>query len=166
MLRMRGLRVSLYTLVASLLVVGYAAAQALTTGGIQGSVLDPSGAALPGVAVEAKNVDTNISRSQTTGGEGRYTLLQLQPGTYSVTFTLSGFATLVQEGVNVSIVVSLSVELDSVLRVSTVAVPVTVTVSLAVASFMVGLSVTVWPTETLTPSWTSVAKPLSVNVTL
>ena len=125
MLRKRGLRVSLYTLVASLLVVGNAAAQALTTGVIQGSVLDPSGAALPGVAVEAKNVNTNISRSQTTGGEGRYTLLQLQPGTYSVTFTLSGFATLVQEGVNVS--VGQTVTLNPTMKLATASETVTVT---------------------------------------
>ena len=66
----------------------------------------------------------------------------------------------------VPIAFSLRVVLDSVLRVSTVAVPVTVTVSVTLASFMVGLSVTVWPTETFTCSCTSVAKPASVKVTV
>jgi outer membrane receptor protein involved in Fe transport len=123
---MRRLRVSLHTLLASLLFVGYAAAQAqITTGVIQGSVLDPSGAALPGVAVEAKNIHTNISRTQTTGGEGRYTLLQLQPGTYSVTFSINGFATLVQENVNVS--VGQTVTLNPTMKLASASETVTVT---------------------------------------
>ena len=67
--KMRTLRVWTFILLASFFAVGYASAQAqITTGVIQGSVLDPSGAALPGVDVEAKNVDTNFIRRQTTGG--------------------------------------------------------------------------------------------------
>src|SRR5262245_24333990 len=126
MLRMRTLRVSALTLLACLLVVGFAAAQAqITTGVIQGSVLDPSGAVLSGVEVEARNVATNISRKQTTGGEGRYTLLQLQPGTYNVTFTLAGFATLVQENVPVS--VGQTVTLNPTMKLASASETVTVT---------------------------------------
>src|SRR5262245_27210234 len=104
MLKFRTLRVSVLAVLACLALAGYAAAQAqITTGVIQGAVLDPSGAVLAGVDVEAKNVATNVVRRQTTDSGGRFNLLQLQPGTYSVTFTLNGFATLVQENVPVSV---------------------------------------------------------------
>ena len=126
MLRMRALRVSTLAVLVSLSAVGFVAAQAqITTGVVQGTVLDPSGAALPGVEVEARNVGTNISRHHTTGSDGRFVLLQLQPGTYNVTFTLSGFATLVQEGVNVS--VGQSITLNPTMKLASTSETVTVT---------------------------------------
>ena len=54
------LRLSLFVYLFCLFTAGFAAAQAqITTGVIQGSVLDPQGEALPGAQVEARNVDTN-----------------------------------------------------------------------------------------------------------
>ena len=126
MMSMRALRVSALTLLGCLLGVGFAAAQAqITTGVIQGSVLDPSGAVLSGVEVEARNVATNVARKQSTGEEGRFVLLQLQPGLYNVTFTLAGFATLVQEGVNVS--VGQTITLNPAMKLAAAAETVTVT---------------------------------------
>ncbi len=52
----------------------------ITTGTIQGTVTDPSDAALPGVTVEARNTATNVARSVVTGPDGRFVLLQLPPG--------------------------------------------------------------------------------------
>jgi hypothetical protein len=102
-----------------------AAAQTqITTGAIQGTVADATGAVLPGATVEARHVATNLTRSTTTDAGGRFVLLQLPPGRYSVTFTLSGFATLVQE--NVELTVGQSVTLDAQLKVSGVAETVTV----------------------------------------
>ncbi|MET0554381.1 MAG: TonB-dependent receptor, partial [Vicinamibacteria bacterium] len=120
------LRLSLLVYLFCLFTAGFAAAQAqITTGVIQGSVLDPQGEALPGAQVEARNVGTNIARAQTTAGDGRFTLLQLQPGTYTVTFTLAGFATIVQEQVNVS--VGQTVTLNPTMKIASVSETVTVT---------------------------------------
>src|ERR1043166_3255005 len=65
----------------------------ITTGTIQGTVLDANGAAVPGANVEIKNLDTNISRTLTTDEDGRFTALALQPGNYMVTVSKQGFAT-------------------------------------------------------------------------
>jgi len=98
----------------------------MTTAAIEGLVVDTSGAVLPGVGVEVRNVDTNLSRTLVTDGAGRFSALQLQPGRYTVTFTLSGFATLVQE--NVAVTVGQSLRLAPAMRPSGVAETVNVTV--------------------------------------
>ena len=97
----------------------------ITTGAIQGTVTDATGALLPGVAVEARSVGTNLTRTMTTGPDARFVFLQLPPGTYRLTFTLSGFATLVQEDVPVS--VGQTVTLPVAMKVGGVAETVTVT---------------------------------------
>ena len=97
----------------------------ITTGIIQGSVTDVTGASLPGVGVEARNLETNQGRTLVTESDGRYVFLQLPPGPYRVTFTLSGFATLVQE--NVQLTVGQAVTLPAAMKVSGVAETVTVT---------------------------------------
>jgi len=63
-----------------------------------GVVKDASGAVLPGVTVEASSpVLIEKVRSVVSDGEGRYTIVDLRPGTYKMTFTLTGFATVVRE---------------------------------------------------------------------
>ena len=111
------------------LVFGVAAsawAQAqITTGVIQGTVSDPSGALVPAALVEVRNLETNATRSQTTAADGRFVFLQLRPGSYTVTVTLQGFATHVQE--NVTITVGQTATVNPVLKVSGAAETVTVT---------------------------------------
>ncbi|HET7698256.1 MAG TPA: carboxypeptidase regulatory-like domain-containing protein [Vicinamibacterales bacterium] len=75
----------------------------ITTAVIDGTVLDASGAVLPGVAVEIRNTDTNLVRELTTDREGRFVALQLPPGRYRVTLKLQGFATLVMEDVRATV---------------------------------------------------------------
>ena len=81
------------------LTAGAAAQTQITTAGIEGVVIDASGGVLPGVDVEVRNAGTNLTRVVQTDRDGRFIALQLPPGRYTVTFTLSGFATLVQENV-------------------------------------------------------------------
>jgi len=65
-----------------------------------GVVKDASGAVLPGVTVEAASpVLIEKARSVVTDGAGRYTIVDLRPGTYTMTFILTGFANVVREGV-------------------------------------------------------------------
>src|SRR5437764_550210 len=49
----------------------------ITTGVIQGSVVDPSGAVVAGASVEARNPDTNFTRTLTTDNNGRFVFLEL-----------------------------------------------------------------------------------------
>ena len=115
------------TLAVSVALTAPATAQTqITTAVIEGVVADASGGVLPGVDVEVRNVDTNFTRILQTEGEGRFSALQLPPGRYTVTFRLSGFATLVQE--NVEVRVGQSLRLSPAMRPSGVVETVNVTV--------------------------------------
>ena len=78
-------------------------AQSAVTGGITGLVRDTTGAVLPGVTVEASS-PTLIEkvRSVVTDEEGRYNIIELRPGTYTVTFTLPGFSPVRREGIELT----------------------------------------------------------------
>jgi Carboxypeptidase regulatory-like domain len=70
-----------------------------TASGIAGIVRDTSGAVLPGVTVEAASpVLIEKVRTVVTNAEGRYNIVDLRPGTYVVTFTLTGFNTFRRRG--------------------------------------------------------------------
>ena len=100
-------------------------AQDITSGSIQGVVVDEQGAVVPGASVEARNIATNFNRTFTTDDEGRYTLLSLPSGTYVVSVSKQGFSRLNQE--NVVVTVGRLVSLNMTLRVSGVSGEVTVT---------------------------------------
>src|SRR5262245_45230998 len=81
------------------LVVAPPAARAQSA--IAGVVKDTSGAVLPGVTVEASS-DVLIERTRgvVTDGQGQYKIIDLRPGVYVLTFSLTGFQTLKRENVN------------------------------------------------------------------
>ena len=77
-----------------------ALASAQQASGIAGAVTDASGAVLPGVTVEASSPALiEKVRTVVTDGEGRYNVVDLRPGPYTVTFTLPGFTTVRREGI-------------------------------------------------------------------
>jgi hypothetical protein len=86
-----------------LLTARVAAQSEATTGVIEGTVLDATGAALPGAAVSLKNTATNYEQNVTTDSQGRFRVLSLPLGPYRVTVTLSGFATLVRDGITLAV---------------------------------------------------------------
>jgi hypothetical protein len=68
-------------------------------GSISGLVTDTTGGILPGVTVEAASpVLIEGKLSAVSDGAGRFTITNLRPGNYTVTFTLAGFQTVVREG--------------------------------------------------------------------
>ncbi len=70
---------------------------------LAGIVRDASGAVLPGVTVEvASPALIEKARTTTTDGSGQYRITDLPPGTYAITFSLSGFTTVKREAVSVS----------------------------------------------------------------
>ncbi len=70
---------------------------------IVGTVKDSSGAVLPGVTVEASSPALiEKSRTVVTNATGQYAIEDLRPGTYTVTFSLSGFSTVKREGIELT----------------------------------------------------------------
>ncbi len=93
---------------------------------IAGVVRDSSGAVLPGVTVEAAS-PALIEKVRTVGtdGTGQYRIVDLRPGTYTVTFTLQGFSTLKREGIELSGIFAATVNAE--LRVGALEETITVT---------------------------------------
>jgi len=88
---------------AALLLLALLPATAFAQASISGIVKDTSGAVLPGVTVEAASpVLIEKTRSTVTDGSGAYQIINLQPGTYTVTFTLPGFNTFVRDQIELT----------------------------------------------------------------
>jgi len=101
---------------------GVAAAQST----ISGVVTDSSGAVLPGVTVEAASPALiEKTRSALTDDQGRFTIIELRPGVYSVTFTLAGFRPVSREGIQVT--ANVSVPVNAELQLGSVAETIVVT---------------------------------------
>src|SRR5262245_7234335 len=72
-------------------------------GSIVGTVKDSSGAVMPGVTVEASSPALiEKTRSVVSNGSGQYSIENLRPGSYAVTFTLPGFTSVKREGIELS----------------------------------------------------------------
>ena len=77
--------------------------QSSATGAVAGVVKDTTGAVLPGVTVEAASPALiEKVRSVVTDDSGNYKVVDLRPGTYTVTFTLPGFNTFRREGIELT----------------------------------------------------------------
>src|SRR5438132_2410285 len=99
---------------------------ALAQAAIAGTVKDTSGAVLPGVTVEAASPALiEKVRTVVTDETGQYRVIDLRPGVYAVTFSLTGFTTVKREGIELTGTFTASVNAD--MRVGTVAETITVT---------------------------------------
>jgi hypothetical protein len=83
---------------------------------VAGVVTDATGAVLPGVVVEAESPALiEQVKSGVTDGQGQYRIVDLRPGTYSVTFTLPGFSIVVRDGITIES--NFVAKIDAVLKV-------------------------------------------------
>ena len=73
------------------------------TATISGSVADSSGAAVPGATIEMKNVETDVTQSVKSDGQGRYSVPQLSIGGYEVKASSAGFQTVIHKGITLSV---------------------------------------------------------------
>jgi len=121
----RAVRLSVALLLLLALVPAIALAQG-QTGTIGGVVKDATGAVLPGVTVEVSSPALiEKVRTAVTDGEGAYKVINLRPGTYAVTFTLTGFNTVKREGIELTSAFTANVNAD--MKVGAVAETITVT---------------------------------------
>jgi hypothetical protein len=74
-----------------------------TTASLAGSVLDSSGASLPGAQVTVRNVDTSLTQTVTTDAAGAFLFSRLPVGTYQLTVEKAGFTTYVQSGMELTV---------------------------------------------------------------
>ncbi len=79
------------SLLAALMLVALPAAAQQTLGGIVGTLTDPTGSVLSGVAVTLKGEQNGLTRTATTNDSGAYTFVNLPIGTYTLSYKLAGF---------------------------------------------------------------------------
>ena len=93
---------------------------------LAGTIKDASGAVLPGVSVEASSPALiEKTRSVVSDAQGNYKIVDLRPGVYTVTFSLTGFSTVKREGLELPSNFTMSVNAD--LRVGSLQETVAVT---------------------------------------
>ena len=114
-------------LVSVVLLQPYAMQAQQTLGGITGTVVDPSGSAVPGAEVKATSEDTKLERTAQSNAQGSYVFNDLPIGKYTVTFTKDGFSTERYPGILVQ--ADRTVQLQAQLKVGTVADSVEVDVN-------------------------------------
>lgn len=77
--------------------------QSTTAGAIGGSVSNPNNELVPGAAVTIRNTETNKEDTTTSDDQGKFRMVNLQPGSYSVTINAQGFNAFSQDGVVVEV---------------------------------------------------------------
>ena len=133
-MKSRGCRFSivgfLAVLLATFLAGPSASAQSTTDGAIGGTVTDPSGAVVPNAAVSSRNLGTAAASSGVTDGSGRYLLIHLQPGVYSLEILGTGFSAF--KATNITVEVGRVTTIDAQLSVKAMAEVVVATAELPI----------------------------------
>ena len=130
------------------------AAFAQATGGLHGTVTDPAGAVVPGVAVTATNDATSLTRNTVTNDEGRWSLGVLPVGQYTISYVKDGFKK--SQSLNVGVEASVTRTADATLQVGVSDIfvdvvteqPLVQAESAAVARQITGEQLTKTPTST------------------
>src|SRR5580704_12923212 len=91
--------------------------QSTTDGAIGGTVTDPSGGVVPNASVSTENLGTGSKSVGTTDESGRYQIIHLQPGFYSLEISASGFAAF--KAVKITVEVGRTTTIDAKLNVKT-----------------------------------------------
>jgi outer membrane receptor protein involved in Fe transport len=103
-MKMRIFTMSLLALCLALFTMGGAMAQSATTGSIEGTVLDPQGGAVPNATVTVSGSNLIRAQTTTTDDEGRYRVLNLPPGRYTVAVAATaGFGETTKSDVEVNL---------------------------------------------------------------
>jgi hypothetical protein len=84
-------RIFAFILLALLFLASQCAAQDLDNVTIAGRVMDQNGAVIPGASVTATLAKTSVGRTVVADGDGRFKIIQLEPGIYSVKASCAGF---------------------------------------------------------------------------
>jgi outer membrane receptor protein involved in Fe transport len=118
-MRTRGARISVVhfflALAAILLLASGTFAQSTTDGAIGGLVTDPSGAVVPAARVRTHNLGTGGTSTGSTDASGRYLIIHLQPGTYTLEVEVKGFA--IFRATNITVEVGRVTTIDATLGV-------------------------------------------------
>src|SRR6266849_8077573 len=102
--KMRKLLCAFFVLTLALGFASFGWAQSqITAGTVQGDVLDEKGGSVAGATVEAKNLGTKFTQTDTANADGHFAFLSLAPGRYKLTFSKQGFATVIQQNLNLTV---------------------------------------------------------------
>jgi hypothetical protein len=94
-----GSRIVQFAVLAGLLAIPLVVIGQVTTATVVGTITDPGGANVPGAEVVARNVDTGLTRSVTSGDGGTYRLEFLPVGKYDIEVTFAGFKKALLSGI-------------------------------------------------------------------
>src|SRR6267154_1624770 len=128
---------------------------------ISGTVMDPSGAAVPNAQIVITDVNTNVTRTVNSGSAGFYSAPNLLPGAYKLSVTATGFGT--QELTGITLTVGAEQVLDVKLQVGQISQSVQVTgeaMNVELASSTISAQVTATTVRELPlngRSWTDLA---------
>jgi Carboxypeptidase regulatory-like domain/TonB dependent receptor-like, beta-barrel len=82
----------------------------IDTGGVTGTITDPTGAVVPGATVTLTNTGTNISQQMRSTSTGTYSFTGVRPGTYMLRAEATGFRTVINRGVQIHVQQTLTVD--------------------------------------------------------
>ena len=128
-------RLQTLTLVTAILLVSFCLnigpvfGQGTNTGTVIGTVTDPTGAVVPGVAITLTDASTGTRLTSVTNSEGQYVLVNVQPSTYNISSAKAGFSKDEIQGVIVSVGTQTTANFKMVVGSETTVVEVTASAS-------------------------------------